>query len=252
MSPCGGSPAALSGRVCGSTPLGGRLAQLVPTRHPRPRRARRAAAATGRPARGRRRHSADPPRGGDRPAPDGRQPPHARLCPGRPAAAGAPGRGPARLHPDRGRLRSRHRLVGARRPARLRAALPRAEARQPPLLLLRLVRAARPGARPWRGAVDPADDRPHAGQAPSRSRAGLHHRPVGGRRHDLGHARHLSRAVRGRRHPGGPALRQRLGRPRGAGQHVGTPEPQRPRVGRPGAGGLGAPGPLAADLHLAR
>ena len=32
--------------------------------------------------------------------------------------------------------------------------------------------AARSGARPRRGAVDPADDRPHAGHAPSRSRRG--------------------------------------------------------------------------------
>jgi hypothetical protein len=47
-------------------------------------------------------------------------------------ARGTPGRGPARLHPGRRRLRPRHRLVGPRRPPRVRPAAARAAAGQQP------------------------------------------------------------------------------------------------------------------------
>ena len=67
----------------------------------------------------------------------------------------------ARMHTDCGRLRSRSRMVDARRPLRLRPAVARAAAIQQSQRLLQLVSARRHRARPRRMLVDPADGRSH-------------------------------------------------------------------------------------------
>ena len=138
------------------------------------------------------------------------------LCPADSRAGRAAGRRAPRLHPERRGLRPRQRLVRARRPPRLRPAVPRADARQQPNLCFNWYRPATrrrgqgeaPRSRRWsRHMVAGARPRPGAG---------LRHRPVGGRGDDLGDARHLSRTVRRRGDHRRAAVRRRRGRPRSA------------------------------------
>ena len=56
---------------------------------------------------------------------------------------------------------------------------------------------------------DPADDRAHGRRSQNRSAPHLRHRAFRRRRHDVGHARDLSRSVRGRRRHRRPAVRRR-------------------------------------------
>ena len=74
----------------------------------------------------------------------------------------------ARLRPDRGRLRFRHRLVDARQALWLCAADAGAAGLEQRQYLLQLVQSGRYRARPWRSRFDPADDRAD-GRRPSKS-----------------------------------------------------------------------------------
>ena len=90
-----------------------------------------------------RRRAADPAAGGRGLRRQSRQPAHARIRPGDARREAGPPRRAARLHADRRRLRPWRGLVELCRPARLRAAVPRAAARQQSATLLQLVRARR-------------------------------------------------------------------------------------------------------------
>ena len=161
----------------------------------------------------------------------------------------AAGRRPPRLHADRGRLRPRQRLVQFRRPARLRAPLPPAAPEQQRQFVLQLVRTRRCAARPGRGRLDRPDGRAHGRPVPAGRFPHLRHRPLGGRRDDVGDAGHLSGAVCRRRGDRRPAVRQRqqFARSPGADARPGLAAGRRPR--RPGHRG-GRPPPAAPTLSV--
>src|ERR1035437_4465696 len=135
---------------------------------------------------------------GDRIRLQSRRAAHVRICAGGPAA-GAGGR-PARLYAEGGELRFRRRLVDARRSPRLRAPAAGAAAREQCEKLLQLVLRRRHRARARRGDVDPLHGRENDRRSRDRPSPRVRHWPLGRRRDDLRHARHLSRRVRGRRH----------------------------------------------------
>ena len=109
-------------------------------------------------------------------------------------------RRPARLRPDRGRLRLRHRLVDARQALWLCVADARTAGLQQRQHLLQLVQSGRCRARPRRSRFDPADGRADGRRSQNRSPPHLYHRAFRRRRDDVGDAGDLSGSVRGRRH----------------------------------------------------
>ena len=123
-----------------------------------------------------------------------------RLCAGAIAARAGARRRPARLRPDRGRLRLRHRLVDARQALWLCVADARTAGLQQRQHLLQLVQSGRCRARPRRSRLDPADDRADGRRSQNRSPPHLCHRAFRRRRDDVGDAGDLSGSVRGRRH----------------------------------------------------
>ena len=83
-------------------------------------------------------------------------------------------------------------------------------------------------ARSWRGAVDPPDDREDDRRPQRRPRPRIHHRPLGRRRDDGGHARHLSGGLCGRRDHRGSAIWRGRKCPASLRKHVSGPR-TRPR-----------------------
>ena len=93
-----------------------------------------------------------------------------RLCAGVVAARARARRRPARLRPDRGRLRLRHRLVDARQALWFCVADARTAGLQQRQYLLQLVQSGRCRARPRRGRFDPPDGRADGRRSQNRSR----------------------------------------------------------------------------------